>query len=252
MHVWTCMVCTNSGQRNIVKGTSSQNTHPPWKTAGIAATQQELQSWEHQSQALSVFQKESTEMRLASRRSPANSTCHYWCGELGACGRSCTFCARLDLCASPLFPSFFVVPNRMLTREVAALSVDAADLMGSSGMINTLRGGTVSGSSADVLSIVAFKNERANQLHSYETTVRSDSISSASRLAHTYMCVYMHVNNVVWWQHCHCSENWIGAFLTYCKSPRLMHTIATYTCNIPVPSYTYKQLQYTYLYIYIR
>ncbi len=76
----------------------------------------------------------------------------------------------------------------MLTREVAALSVDAADLMGSSGMINTLRGGTVSGSSA-VLSIVAFKNERANQLHSHETTVRSDSISSASRLAQTYMRV---------------------------------------------------------------
>ena len=41
----------------------------------------------------------------------------------------------------------------------------------------------MSGSSADVLSIVAFKNERANQLH--ETTVRSDSISSASRLAQT-------------------------------------------------------------------
>ncbi len=79
----------------------------------------------------------------------------------------------------------------MLTREVAALSVDAADLMGSSGMINTLRGGTVSGSSADVLSIVAFKNERANQLHSHETTVRSDSISSASRLAQTYMRVYI-------------------------------------------------------------
>ena len=64
--------------------------------------------------------------------------------------------------SSALFPSFFVVPIRMLTREVAVLNLDAADLMGSSGTINTLRGGMVSGSSADVLSIVAFKNERAN------------------------------------------------------------------------------------------
>ncbi len=39
-----------------------------------------------------------TEMRLASRHSPASNVCHYWCGEPGACGRSCTFCARLELC----------------------------------------------------------------------------------------------------------------------------------------------------------
>ena len=172
----------------LAKETSSQNTHAPWKAAGIAATQQEWQSWEHHSQALSIFQKESTEIRLASRRSPASNTCHYWCGELGACGRSCTFYARLALCASPLFPSFFVVPVRMLTREVAVLSLNAADLMRSSGMINTLKGGMVSGSSPDVLSIVAFQNERAItqcNLHSHETTVHGDSISSASRLAQT-------------------------------------------------------------------
>lgn len=64
---------------------------------------------------------------------------------------------------SASFPSLFVVPIRMLTREVAALSLNAADMMGSSGMISTVRGGMVSGSSADAFSIVACKNERANQ-----------------------------------------------------------------------------------------
>ena len=68
------------------------------------------------------------------------------------------------------FLSFFVVPIRMLTREVAVLH--AADLTLSSGMINTLRVGKESGSSTDVRSIVAFKNEQANPGANHSVGVR--------------------------------------------------------------------------------
>ncbi len=98
-------------------------------------------------------------MLLASRHSPARNTCHYWCGNLALEeGPAQTVPGWI----SASFPSFFVVLIGMLTREVAVSSLNAADLMGSSGTINTLRGSMVSGSSADVLSIVAFKIERAN------------------------------------------------------------------------------------------